>query len=215
MHGLDPLPGGIRRRRSIIDLAGGSYIPSSAQEWWSMPRTMVPCGSSSRAPIREQRAAGVRGGAPPRRPANGVDHRQSQLFARRQVYRHTVQSELLNFPLTPSPLAALGAGSLPKGGCRKSHFEPQRTQRTRRKEAADSLRSLWFKLHRLAADATVFAAPSKGEGVKCVDCAVWQYTYRVLHRYPTFRYFRLIGRRVTYHPVPQYPWHHCVPFAAV
>jgi len=37
MHGLDPLPGGIRRRRSIIDLAGGLRGPDSS----GLPR---PCG---------------------------------------------------------------------------------------------------------------------------------------------------------------------------
>jgi|GEM_PF-311198 len=42
-------------------------------------------------------------------------------------------------------------------GCRKSPFEPQRTQR---RAQANSLCSLWFSLHRLAADATVFATPS-------------------------------------------------------
>ncbi len=56
---------------------------------------------------------------------------------------------------------------LPPGGCRKSLFEPQRTQSAQRKAPANALRSpcpLWFKLHRLAADVTAFATPSPGEG---------------------------------------------------
>jgi len=47
-----------------------------------------------------------------------------------------------------------------RGGYRKSHFKPQRTPR---KESANALRtlcSLWFKHHKLTADATVFAIPS-------------------------------------------------------
>ncbi len=73
-----------------------------------------------------------------------------------KIYCHTAQSELLNFPLTPALSQREGVAKAHPWG------------------VAQASPPAFFDAGEDAC--ATFTTPSEGEGVKCANCAMWQYS---------------------------------------